>query len=272
MRRAPDVLRRAARASRRRRRRPGCRPAPSRSCSPGASPSSRARPARRRARPRRRRRGPEAPLPITSTSKLAAPAPPRRGLYLRLANLMPCSLTRCGKPAGTQQIAVGAAPGSPRAWRGAGSPGCRRAARRQRRPRGRSSSGTPKSRRPLEAAEQRELPRRARPRRRRSPSPKRATAVRHERAVELERRRQAERVHRAVRQRRSVPPSACAIACAEREPGERERVAGVRRAAQELLARVAVVRRRRARAAAHRAISGAPASACSSPSALWPCT
>ena len=50
--------RRAARASRRRRTRPGCRPAPSRSCSPAASPSSRARPARPRARPRRRRRGP----------------------------------------------------------------------------------------------------------------------------------------------------------------------------------------------------------------------
>ena len=48
--------RRAARASRRRRTRPGCRPAPSRSCSPAASPSSRARPARRRARRRRRRR------------------------------------------------------------------------------------------------------------------------------------------------------------------------------------------------------------------------
>ena len=50
--------RRAARASRPRRRRPGSRPAPSRSCTTGASPSSRARPGRRPGRRTRRRRGP----------------------------------------------------------------------------------------------------------------------------------------------------------------------------------------------------------------------
>ena len=48
--------RRAARASRRRRTPPGCRPAPSRSCTTGAIPSPRARRVRPRARPRRRRR------------------------------------------------------------------------------------------------------------------------------------------------------------------------------------------------------------------------
>ena len=74
--------RRAARASRRRRRRPGSRPAPSRSCSPGASPWSRARPARPPAPPTRRRRGPRR-RSRSRARRTGGPAPSQARLYLK---------------------------------------------------------------------------------------------------------------------------------------------------------------------------------------------
>ena len=170
---------RAARASRPRRTRPGCRPAPSTSCSPGASPSSRARRGRPRARPRRRRRGRRRRC-RSRARRSCGPSPSRRRLYLLLVEVIPCSLTRSTR-AGLSRC-CGGAPRSRRGSRGEGSPGCPPRCGRRLGDGGRSSSGTPKSRsrsKPPSRASSRDAlrPRRRRSRRR-SARPRRARAAR----------------------------------------------------------------------------------------------
>ena len=230
---APDILGVLLGRVLRRRTRPGSRPAPSRSCSPGASPWSRPRPGRRSAPRRRPRRGPRPRCRSRAR---------RRDRLAGHGRTLP----DCANQTNQERLinrSSGASPRSRPAWPDGGS-ACSPSARPpSRRPPAVSSSGTSKS------------ARHSKPPSRASSStfaagsssapiaaPKRATASGRDRRVEAERGRQRERVHRPVREaeraaerlRHRVP---------EREPGERERLAGGGRTAKEPGARLTVVRR-----------------------------
>ncbi len=143
--------------------RPGCRPAPSRSCSPAASPWSRARRARRRARRKRRRRGRRRRCRSRARRRSVAGAPSPR-VYLRLVILMPCS-RRCQRrladARSSASISAGVA-GRGFAWLPARPAAISASA-------GQLGLGHAEVAQPLEAAEPRELARPLDRRRRRSP-------------------------------------------------------------------------------------------------------
>ena len=153
--------------------------------------------------------------------------------------------------AGVSRSRAGAARSRP-GWPGAGCSGCPAAPRPPRRrpaarPRARRSRAGARSRRAARA------PRRARPDRRARRSPRRSARPRAGASGALKR-SAGGRVSAFIAPcgRPKRPPSAWAIACAEAEPGERERLARVRRAAQQLGARGSRRADRRRRAAASR--------------------